>query len=152
MDKKKLQREQLAPKIEAFRAGRQIIIPSTGWVKAIRTSLGMSLQQLANKLSISKQSVGDLESREKAGTITLKRLREAAHAMDMDLVYGLVPKAGTLEDHIEQKSRTLAQKIVSRSSNTMMLEDQEVPYGRLQKAVEDRTNQFKEDLPKALWD
>ncbi len=152
MNKKKLQIEQLESRIKLFSPVRKIPNPPTGWVRAIRMALGMSLQQLANKMSITKQSVQEIEIREKEGAITLKSLREAARALDMELVYGFVPKDGSLEKYIEKKARSLAEEIVSRTSNTMKLEDQENTKQRIKKAIDERTQLIKQELPKALWD
>jgi predicted DNA-binding mobile mystery protein A len=152
MNKKKLLIEQLESRIKLFSPTRQLPNPPTGWVKAIRLALGMSLQQLANKLSMTKQSVQEIEIREKEGAIKLKSLREAARALDMELVYGFVPKDGSLEKYIEKKARFLAERIVSRTSNTMKLEDQENTKQRIKKAIEERTVIIKQELPKALWD
>lgn len=152
MDKKKLQIEQLESRITLFSPTRQLPNPPTGWVKATRLALGMSLQQLANKLGMTKQSVQEIETREKEGAITLKSLKEAARALDMELVYGFVPKDGTLEKYIERKSRSLAEQIVSRTSNTMKLEGQENTNERIKKAIEERTIKIKQELPKTLWD
>lgn len=152
MNKKKLQSEQLDRKLKEFTTASQIIQPTTGWIKLIRVSLGMSLQQLANKLSITKQSVQEIETREKEGTITLKTLRDTANALEMQLVIGLVPKDGTIENLIDRKAKELAIRIVSRTSNTMKLEDQENSKQRLQKAIEERTILIKNEMPKILWD
>ena len=152
MNKKKLQIEQLESKLSGFNAAQKVVAPPTGWLKAVRVSLGMSLQQLADKLSITKQSVQEIELREKEGTITLKSLRETANALDMQLVYGLVPKDGSIEKLIDRKARELATRIVSRTSNTMKLEDQENTQQRLKKAIEERTAVIKNELPKMLWD
>ena len=89
--------------------------------------------------------------RRKVG-ITLKSLRETARALDMELVYGFVPKEGTLEKYIESKARSLAEKIVYRTSNTMKLEDQQNTNERIKKAIEERTMIIKQELPKTLWD
>ena len=152
MNKKKLQTEQLESRIKLFSPTSQLPNPPTGWVRAIRLALGMSLQQLANKLSITKQSVQEIEMREKEGAITLKMLRKTARALDMELVYGFVPKGGSLEKYIDTKARSLAEKIVSRTSNTMKLEDQENTNHRIKKAIDERTTIIKQELPKALWD
>ena len=152
MNKKKLQTEQLESRIKLFSPTSQLPNPPTGWVRAIRLALGMSLQQLANKLSITKQSVQEIEMREKEGAITLKMLRKTARALDMELVYGFVPKGGSLEKYIDTKARSLAEKIVSRTSNTMKLEDQENTNQRIKKAIDERTAIIKQELPKALWD
>lgn len=152
MNKKKIQIDQLESRIKRFSHARELPNPPTGWVRAIRLALGMSLQQLASKLKITKQSVQEIEIREKEGSITLRSLRETARALDMELVYGFVPKDGSLERYIDKKARSLAEKIVFRTSNTMKLEEQENTNQRLKKAIEERTVIIKRELPKALWD
>lgn len=152
MNNKRLQIAQLERKLEVFSAAKGVANPPTGWLKAIRTTLGMSMQQLATKLSITKQSVQEIEIREQEGNITLKNLREAADALDMQLVYGLIPKDGTIEALIDRKAKELATRIVLRTSNTMKLEDQENSPERLKKALEERTALIKYELPKLLWD
>lgn len=152
MNKKKLQIEQLERKLIGFSSAHKIPVPPIGWIKTIRVTLGMSLQQLANKLSITKQSVQEIEMRERDGNITLKSLRETANALDMHLVYGFVPKDGSIDALIERKAHQLAIQIVLRTSNTMKLEDQENTKQRLNKAIEDRTAVIKNELPKMIWD
>ena len=152
MDKKKLQIEQLESRIKLLQPMLQVPNPPTGWIKAVRLALGMSLQQLASKLGITKQSVLEIEIREMEGALTLKSLRETARALDMELVYGFVPKEGSLDMYIENKSSLLAEKIVSRTSNTMKLEDQQNSEKRIRKAIRERTMKIKQELPKALWD
>lgn len=152
MYKKSLQLQQLNSKMQAFASLQKVAPPPTGWVKAIRTSIGMSLQQLSNRLSITKQSVQEIEQREMDGSITIKSLREAAKALDMQLVYGFVPNDGSLEALIERKAKELATKIVLRTSNTMKLEDQENSKQRIEKAIEERTAIIKNEIPKTLWD
>lgn len=152
MNKKKLQIEQLERKLSGFSTAQKVAAPSTGWLKAVRVSLGMSLQQLADKLFITRQSAHEIEMREKEGSITLKSLRETANALDMQLVYGLVPKDGSIENLIDRKAKALATRIVSRTSNSMKLEGQENTRQRIEKAIEERTAVIKDELPKMLWD
>ena len=52
----------------------------------------MSLRQLGNRMGISAQSVMEIEQREVDGSITLKSLKEAANAIEMKLVYAIIPK------------------------------------------------------------
>ena len=152
MDTKRLQISQLEGKLKSYSNIKNIATPPTGWVKAVRLALGMSLQQLANKLSITKQSTQEIEKREKDGSITIKSLRQAAKALDMDLVYGFVPKDGSLDALIERKAKELALKIVIRTSNSMKLEDQENSDLRIKKAIAERTTILKNEMPKMLWD
>jgi predicted DNA-binding mobile mystery protein A len=152
MDTKRLQISQLEGKLKSCSNMKNSAAPPTGWVKAVRLALGMSLQQLANKLSITKQSTLEIENREKNGSITIKSLREVAKALDMDLVYGFVPNDGSLDALIERKAKELAIKIVIRTSNTMKLEGQENSESRLKKAIAERTTILKNEMPKMLWD
>jgi predicted DNA-binding mobile mystery protein A len=149
---KSLQIQQLNSKMQSFTSLHQVAPPPTGWLKAVRTALGMSLQQLSNRLSMTKQSVREMEQREKDGSITIKSLREAAKALDMQLVYGFVPVDGSLEALIDRKARELAMQIVLRTSNSMKLEDQENSKQRIEKAIEERAALIKNEMPKALWD
>ncbi|CAN5730500.1 mobile mystery protein A [soil metagenome] len=152
MDKKRLQVQQLNSKMQSFQTLQKLPVPPIGWIRAVRSALGISLQQLAAKMNSSKQNIAMLERREKEGTISLKTLRDAANALNMDLVYGFVPKDGSLEKLIDRKAEELAKKVVLRTSNTMKLENQQNSDERIQKAIEERTTSFKNELPKILWD
>jgi predicted DNA-binding mobile mystery protein A len=152
MGKNSLQIQQLNTKMLAYASLQKVAPPPTGWIKAIRNAIGMSMLQLGNRLSITKQSVQDMERREKDGSITIKALREAARALDMQLVYGFVPNDGSLELLIERKAKKLATQIVMRTNNTMKLEDQENTKQRIEKAIQERTTIIKIEMPKTLWD
>ena len=136
----------------AFASLQKVAPPPTGWIKAIRNAIGMSMLQLGKRLSITKQSVQDIERREKDGSISIKALREAARALDMQLIYGFVPNDGSLEALIDRKAKELATQIVQRTSNSMKLEDQENSKQRIEKAIEERATIIKNELPKTLWD
>ncbi len=152
MIKSRLLADHLASKLKEFQPVAQATIPPIGWIKTVRMALGMSLQQLGTKLSITKQSVQELEKRESEGSISIKTLREVANALDMKLVYGFVPKDGDVDRLIERKARALATKIVQRTSQSMLLEDQENKVERLSKAIDELTFDLKREMPKALWD
>ncbi len=148
----KLHRDQLNEKLMVYKSADKAARPTIGWVKTIRTSLGMSLEQLGDKLGITKQSVLHLEKREREGSITLRALEEAAKALDMKLVYSLLPLDGSIDKMIENKARKLATEIVMRTSATMKLEGQENSPERIKKAIDERTEEIIEKLPKNLWD
>ena len=152
MGKNSLQIQQLNSKMLAYTSLQKVAPPPTGWIKAIRNAIGMSMLQLGNRLSITKQSVQDMERREKDGSITIKALREAARALDMQLVYGFVPNDGSLDALIEKKATELATKIVLRTSNTMKLENQGNTNTRIEKAIKERAEEIKNEMPKILWD
>ena len=152
MSKKSLQLQQLNSKMLCFASLKQVAMPPTGWIKAIRTAIGMSMQQLGNKLNVSKQGVMDIEKREKDGSITIKSLREIARVLDMQLVYGFVPNDGSLDALIEKRATALATQIVMRTANTMKLEDQANSKKRIEAAIKERATAIQNEMPKIIWD
>ena len=152
MNKRKLIREQLDSKIIKFKELDKVAVPPNGWIHSIRQAINMSLRQLGQRLSITPQSVKEIEEREKNGTISLKVLKQVALALNMHFVYGFIPKDKTLEGMIEKKAEEIAQKIVERTSIQMSLEDQKNSEKRIKKAVKEKTEKLKNELAKMLWD
>ena len=152
MRNNKLQFQQLNEKLAQLTGLQHVIMPPIGWIKAIRNGIGMSMEQLGQKLSITKQGVMDIEKREKEGAITIKSMQEIAKAMDMQFIYGFVPNAGSLEQMIETRALEIASKIVERTSTTMKLEDQANSKERVEKAIKERASEIINKTPKILWD
>jgi len=144
--------EQVDKKLIVFKSAENMLIPSKGWLNAVRTSLNMTLQQLGQRLKITPQSVRDLEIREAEGSITINRLREAAMAMDLKLVYGLVPIDGSIGKKIEKRAIEMAREIVLRTSDSMKLEDQENSKERIEKAIHEKAAEIIDELPKYIWE
>jgi predicted DNA-binding mobile mystery protein A len=135
-----LRLKQLDRTLEPFRAAQRVSRPRKGWLRAIREAVGISASDLARTLGTSRQLPLQLEKAEAEDRITLKSLRTAANALDCDLVYALVPKAGTMEDLIENRARAQARKQVLGVEHSMALEDQAV--GRVDEAVEAETRRL----------
>ena len=152
MRNSKLQFQQLNEKMLQLAVMQHVIVPPIGWIKAIRNGIGMSMEQLGKKLSITKQGVMDIEKREKEGAITIKSMQEIAKAIDMQFVYGFVPDAGSLDQMIEMRALEMATKIVQRTSTTMKLEDQVNSKDRIEKAIKERATEIINKTPKILWD
>ena len=104
MKTQKLILEQIDSKILKLKKLKDLSIPHSGWIYAIRQALGMSLRQLGNRMGITPQSVKENEMREKNGTISLNALRQFGKSMDMKLVYGFIPKEASLEKIIEKRA------------------------------------------------
>jgi len=149
---KKLIREQLDNKIARFRKLDNIVIPPQGWIYSIRRGINMSLRQLGQRMSITPQSVKEMEEREKNGTISIKGLRQVAAALNMKLVYGFIPSEKSLEGMIEKRAEELAKSIVERTSVQMGLEDQKNNPERIEKAIKEKAVEIMNDMPKILWD
>ena len=112
----------------------------------------MTLEQLGKKLNMIKQGVKRIEESEAAGTITIKSLKEVGNALDMKFVYGFVPIDESIDSLLDRKSRILAEKIILRTNQNMMLEDQEIEKGNLKNAIKDLSNEIKFELKRTIWD
>ncbi len=152
MKKQKLILDQIDRKILRFKRIEDLTIPSSGWVYAIRQSLGISLRQLGKLMGITPQSVKEIEERENNGTISLNVLKQFGKSLDMKLIYGFIPAEKSLDKIIEKRATELAEKIVKRTSVSMGLEDQENNPKRIQKAIKEKANEIKLEMPKYLWD
>lgn len=150
--KQKLILKQTDEKLSQFHKLSSSMIPSNGWIYSIRRSIKMTLKQIGQRLGISVQSAKEIEQREKDGTITLKALKEIANALDLDLVYVLIPREKTLENMIQKRAKEKAIEIVQRTSQTMKLENQEVSAKRLNESIRIKTEQLIQKMPTFLWD
>jgi predicted DNA-binding mobile mystery protein A len=150
--KVKLIIQQLDRKFEQLINIEDLVIPTEGWVNAIRHALKMSLRQLGARMGITPQSVKEIETREKHGSISINTLKQVGMALDMRLIYGFIPNDKSLEQMIQRKALDLAKEIVLRTSGSMVLEDQENTMERIREAINDRAEQIKNEMPKYLWD
>jgi predicted DNA-binding mobile mystery protein A len=150
--KRKLMIEQLDQKLSPFLETKTILVPERGWIHTIRTTLNMTMAQLGTKLNITRQGVKKIEESEANGTITIKTLKEVAAAMDMKLVYSMVPNDGSIDEMIQVKAEKLAKKIVLRTNQNMKLEDQGIGDEKIHKTIKDLTDEIKREVRKSLWD
>ena len=100
-----------------------VIVPPFGWVRAIREALGMSPQQLAERLGVTRPRVNTLEKAEVNGSTTIRTMREAAEAMNCTFVYAIVPTT-TLDDILRDQTTKKADVELARHHHTMRLENQ----------------------------
>ncbi|MET0230891.1 MAG: mobile mystery protein A [Rhodanobacteraceae bacterium] len=112
--------QQLQPVRSALASLRR---PRGGWVRAIRTALGMTVGQLAQRAGISQPSVSQLEKSEAEGRIQLDTLERIADALDCELVYALVPRR-PLSDVVAERRRKVALQRYLRAAHSMALENQ----------------------------
>lgn len=147
---KKLQIKQIDEQLKKFKL-IEIDKPSKGWINTLRTTLGMSLSQLGQKLGTSPQSVLNLEKREADMSITLGKLKETAESMGFKFVYGFISEK-SIEETIKIKSKEIATKIVMSTSKQMAMEDQKIDNKRLEEAINERTEEIFRTMPKILWD
>jgi transcriptional regulator with XRE-family HTH domain len=93
-------RERLLEKLEEetrpFQMAHKSEFVDGGWLWAVRTAVGMPVEELARRQDVKQREIYRLEQAERESRITLGALKRAAAAMDCELTYGLTPKRGTL--------------------------------------------------------
>ena len=149
---KRLILEQVDRKLKPFLEANSSQIPVTGWINTIRLALGMSMRQLAERLNRKAQTIQAYEKNEASGSITLQSLKEVAEALKMKFVYAIIPKEGTLDDYVDKRAEDVARDIVNSTDMTMKLEDQGITPDQVLRALEQKKNELKTEMPKFLWD
>ena len=148
----KLYLEQIDRKIKAFSGVLPDSKPMGGWIEAVRKAIGMNRRQLATKMNKTPQAIKQIQEREKAGTITLNSLEETAAAMNMRLVYAIVPmETSSLSELIQQQAEKMAKEIVIRANKTMSLEDQKISEKRIKNSIKEISAELAEN-PEKLWE
>lgn len=147
-----LEIKHLSEKLKQFEPMITMVAPTSGWIKAVRSAIGMSMRQLGERMSITPQGVKRLEDSEAGGNISINTLRELGNALDLQLVYGFVPREGGLEKMIEQQAQTVATQIVKRTHQSMILEDQQINDKQLKQHIKQKAATLQETLPRYLWD
>jgi predicted DNA-binding mobile mystery protein A len=135
-----LRLKQLDRALEPFQAVRSVPRPQKGWIRAVREAMGVSSAELGRLLGASRQLPLQFERAEANDSVTLRSLRNVANALDCDLVYALVPRAGSIAKLVENRARLQARKHVLGVEHSMALEDQAV--GRIDEAVEEETRRL----------
>ncbi len=151
-NQKKLVVEQLDRKLNLFKGLEKIQIPEKGWINNIRVTLNMTLEQLGHKLNMSRQGIKKIEERESSSSISLKSLKEVGKVLDMHFVYGFVPKYGSIDKLLDIKARELASKIIQRTNQNMILENQGNTDKQIKQAIEELSSEIKREMRKSLWD
>jgi len=124
--------------------------PVKGWLRSIREALGMSGKQLGERIGVSQPRVVQLEKDEVSGAVTMKSMRQAAEAMDCVFVYAVVPRA-SLKETVRNQAYKVAEKRLSRTSHTMLLEDQQVSNEERRKMLESKIDDLTREMPKDFW-
>ena len=114
--------------------------PPKGWIRAIREALGLSSAQLAERMKANRSLIVQQEKAEADDRITLKSLRAFANALDCDLVYAFVPRAGSLQELVNARARATARTNVLGVEHSMALENQ--ASGNLEQAIEAETERL----------
>jgi len=144
--------EQLDSKLQKYKLLKDIGIPQKGWIRAIRDALNMNCRQFAQRLKIkSRGRIIDLEHSEITGAVTIKTMRHTAQALDCVFVYGLIPRI-SLKDTIRKQAENAAKQKTSKTTHTMLLEDQQLTSREEKKTYTSMVDELIRNMPKTLWD
>jgi predicted DNA-binding mobile mystery protein A len=146
-----LKRKQIDEKLSMFRRGNTPEVPKGGWVKTIRTALGMSSDVLGRRLGISQSAVIQLEASEEAGTASLVSLRKLAGGLECDLVYALVPRT-SLDEIVREQALRRARTLVKSVAASMQLEDQGISGQEQNRQVEALARNLLITPSTGFWD
>ena len=144
-------RRQLDKRLKNMRNAEEFTRPQRGWVKAIREALGMTTAQLAKRLGVSQPRVVGIEKAEAQGAITLDSLERAAHALDCQLVYALVPRK-PLDALIAERATRLATTRLNFTRHSMALEAQTLNARDEKEQRKRLIRQLIEQAGSELWD
>ena len=110
--------------LRLFRESMHSPKPSIGWARSIRQSLGMSAEQLARRLGVSRATIVTLERSEARGRITLASLEKLSRGLGCRVVYALVPEMGaSVADLKRARARKVARsQLASREADRSEIE------------------------------
>ncbi len=109
---------------QAASLAQSLAKPLGGWIAAFQEAIGMNAPALAERLSVSRNTIYASIRNEQAGTISLNQLEKIAEAMGGRLVYAIVPRDGAVEDIVLAQARAKARRIIQRTRAHMALEEQ----------------------------
>ena len=147
MDLQKLRLDQVSRALKGTQIPPR---PSGGWINAVRTALGMTTGQFAERLSVSQSTVVAMEKSEAEDRITLNSLRRAAEALDCELQYVLVPRT-PLPEVVNDRAEAIARNQAARVFHTMRLEAQESTKEPASETIAMLKNEVLRHNWKILW-
>jgi len=125
--------------------------PRKGWIRAIREALGMTPNQLARRMGITRQAVALTEASELDQSATLGRLNRAAKELGCELQYVLVPRA-PLESMIAEQALRRAAKKLGRVNQSQALEASVMSADSMSSTVADLARELELNRAADLWD
>ena len=147
---KQLAITQLDQTLSRFKPLRDILRPASGWLKAVRKTLGMSAKQLGNRACMSQAGIAQIEKSEAEGRTTLSTMNKMAAALDCTFVYALVPNS-TLKEFIERQARDVAAREIRSTSHSMSLEAQTVASEQTEAQIKMLGDEILATLPRNMW-
>ncbi|MDA1080919.1 MAG: mobile mystery protein A [Gemmatimonadetes bacterium] len=145
-----IQLRQLDERLEKVRDLAALESPPDGWVRTLRQALGMTTEQLAARMKVTRQAVLQLEAAERNRTSTWTSLRKAADAIDCEVVYAIVPR-GSLNQVLLRQGRKQAERHLARISQSMKLDAHLVGPAEQERQVDELAAHLAAERSRALW-
>ncbi len=149
-DERTTARRNLDKRLNALRNAEAFTRPRRGWIRAIREALGMTTAQLGQRLSVVQSRIPAIEQAEAKGKITLNSLEKAAHALDCQLVYALVPRK-PLEELVSERALRIAKKRLASTRHSMALEAQNVEFADEEEQLRRMVQRLLDKSGSELW-
>ena len=129
----------LDERLATFRESVHSLKPSAGWARAMREALGMSAEQLARRIGVSRATIVTLERSEARGRITLASLEKLSRGLGCRVVYALVPEMGA---SLAELKRARARKVARNQ-----LAERDADRNELERL----TDELLAGSPRKLW-
>jgi predicted DNA-binding mobile mystery protein A len=148
-----IQRQLLDKKLHSLRLLKVMTRPRNGWLKAVRSALGISARGLAARIGVDMSAVLQMEEREVKGAVTLESLNRAAKSMNCRLIYAIVPanEYESLEAILNERALLAARTLARDVTHSMKLESQEVDGGTSREQIQKLADELKNKLDTRLW-
>ncbi|MGH7543785.1 MAG: mobile mystery protein A [Gemmatimonadota bacterium] len=145
-----LKTRQLSTRLSQLVPLASVQVPRAGWIRTIRQALGLTAQDLSERIGVTRPAITHLEKAEQEGRITLNKLREVARALDCTLLYALVPNE-SIETVLDRRARIIAEKRMGRVWHSMLLEGQEISEEEKERQITDLVSELRSRSPRDLW-
>jgi predicted DNA-binding mobile mystery protein A len=124
--------------------------PRGGWLRAIRSALGMRVRQFAKAAQVAPSTALAAEIAESRGDITLATLTRYAEVLGCEVRYVLVPKK-PLREVVEERAEAIARAEVVAVQHSMALEAQATGAEQLERQVADLRRKLLDGNRSRLW-
>ena len=124
-------------------------LPVTDQIRLIRETLGMTQDQLAERIGVGQSAVAQIENK-KAADIQLSTLEKIAIALNCELLVRFVPKE-EMKDLLDKKRGELALKLLSISTGSTALEMQKPQQKYIEKEIEEKKEDILKKHRSQLW-
>ena len=146
MNARVLQIRALDKKTFDLKSAKNIVPQSSGWIKTVRETIGMTVSQLAARLGVTQPRITKMESNE--DNLKLSTMKKAAEAMNCEFVYYFKPRT-TFQNLVDEQAQKKAAEVLKTVNVNMALENQEIAEDE---AVKDFASDLINTKIKQIWD